>query len=125
VTILALGSVDDDEVASAAGLMNFLRTMSGAIATAIGVTMWENGAQTARDSLTSTVNGAQASMQQLQGRGLSVEQSRMFISQLVDSQASAITTVNMFALFAAVFIGAAAIIWLAPKPRLIDPGVAH
>jgi MFS transporter, DHA2 family, multidrug resistance protein len=125
VTILALGSVDDDEVASAAGLMNFLRTMSGAIATAIGVTMWENGAQSARDSLTSTVNGAQASMQQLQGRGLGVEQSRMFISQLVDSQASAITTVNMFALFAAVFIGAAAIIWLAPKPRLINPGVAH
>jgi hypothetical protein len=31
----------------------------------------------------------------------------------------------MFALFAAVFIGAAAIIWLAPKPRLIEPGVAH
>src|SRR5438309_8318151 len=61
VTILALGSVDDDEVASAAGLMNFLRTMSGAVATAIGVTMWENGSQSARDSLAATLNNTQGS----------------------------------------------------------------
>ena len=65
-------------------------------------------------------------MQALQARGLSLEQSRQFISQLVDSQASAITTVNMFDLFAAVFIGAAAIIWLAPKPRhAVDPASSH
>jgi DHA2 family multidrug resistance protein len=126
VTTLALGSVDDDEMASAAGLMNFLRTMSGAIATAIGVTMWENGAQTARDSLTATLNDTQGSMQVLQSHGFGVEQSRMFVSQLVDSQANAITTVNLFALFAAILLGAAAIIWLAPKPRhAVDPGAAH
>ena len=128
VTTLALGAVDDDEVASAAGLMNFLRTMSGAIATAIGVTMWENGAQSARDSLTSTMNGAQANMQVLQSHGFSLEQSRQFISQLVDPQASAITTVNLFELFAAIFAGAAAIIWFAPKPRhalMLDPATGH
>jgi MFS transporter, DHA2 family, multidrug resistance protein len=126
VTTLALGAVDDDEVASAAGLMNFLRTMSGAIATAIGVTMWENGAQSARDSLTSTMNGAQANMQVLQSHGFSLEQSRQFISQLVDSQASAITTVNLFELFAAIFAGAAAIIWFAPKPRhALIPATGH
>ena len=125
VTILALGSVDDDEMASAAGLMNFLRTMSGAIATAIGVTMWENGAQSARDSLTSTLNNTQGSMQVLQSHGFGFEQSRLFVSQLVDSQANAISTVNLFALFAAILLGAAAIIWAAPKPRLIDPSVAH
>ena len=126
VTTLALGAVDDDEVASAAGLMNFLRTMSGAIATAIGVTMWENGAQRTRDSLTSVLNGTQSNMQVLQAHGFGIEQSRLFISQLVDSQANAISTINLFELFAVIFAGAAAIIWLAPKPRhALDPGAAH
>jgi DHA2 family multidrug resistance protein len=126
VTTLALGAVDDDEVASAAGLMNFLRTMSGAVATAIGVTMWENGAQRARDTLTGVLNDTGATMTTLQARGFGVEQSRQFVSQLVDAQANAITTVNLFELFAAIFLGAAAIIWLAPKPRhAVDPGAAH
>jgi len=126
VTTLALGAVDDDEMASAAGLMNFLRTMSGAVATAIGVTMWENGAQSARDTLTGVLNNTQSNMAVLQAHGFGVEQSRAFISQLVDSQANAITTVNLFELFAAIFLGAAAIIWLAPKPRhAVDPGAAH
>jgi DHA2 family multidrug resistance protein len=126
VTTLALGAVDDDEVASAAGLMNFLRTMSGAVATAIGVTMWENGAQRARDTLSGTLNDTQSSMQVLQAHGFGVEQSRQFVSQLVDAQANAITTVNLFELFAAIFLGAAAIIWLAPKPKhAVNPGAAH
>jgi DHA2 family multidrug resistance protein len=126
VTTLALGAVDDDEMASAAGLMNFLRTMSGAVATAIGVTMWENGAQTARDSLTSVLHNTQSNMTTLQAHGFGVEQSRLFVSQLVDAQANAVSTVNLFELFAVIFLGAAAIIWLAPKPRhAVDPGAAH
>lgn len=126
LTTLALGAVEENEVASAAGLMNFLRTMSGAVATAIGVTMWENGAQGARDTLTGVLQGTGSTMQALQSRGFSVEQSRQFVSQLVDGQAIAITTVNLFELFAAIFVGAAAIIWLAPKPKhAVNPGQGH
>jgi DHA2 family multidrug resistance protein len=126
VTTLALGAVDEDEVASAAGLMNFLRTMSGAVATAIGVTMWENGSQTARDALTGTLNGTQQTMSTLQAHGFGVEQSRAFVSQLVDSQASAITTINLFELFAVILFGAAAIIWLAPRPaRAVNASASH
>ena len=126
LTTLALGAVNDDEVASAAGLMNFLRTMSGAVATAIGVTMWENGAQRARDTLTGVMNGTQSSMATLQAHGFGVEQSRQFISQLVDGQANAVSTVNLFELFAAVFVASAAIIWLAPKPKhAVAMGAGH
>ena len=56
-------------------------------------------------------------MQALQARGLTAEQSRQFISQLVDSQATAISTVSLFSLAAVIFLGSAAIIWLAPKPK--------
>lgn len=117
LTTLALGAVNEDEVASAAGLMNFLRTMSGAIATAVGVTMWENGSQSARDSLTSTLNGTRSIMATLQAHGFGIEQSRQYVSQMVDAQANAVSTVNLFELFAAVFIVAATIVWLAPKPK--------
>ncbi len=126
LTTLALGAVNEDEVASAAGLMNFLRTMSGAVATAIGVTMWENGGQSARDSLTATMNGTSSSMSVLQAHGFSLEQSRQYISQMVDAQANAVSTVNLFELFAAVFAVAAAIIWLAPKPaHAVAAGAGH
>ena len=41
LTALALGSVDPHETAGAAGLQNFLRTLSGAVATSIVTTSWE------------------------------------------------------------------------------------
>ena len=126
LTTLALGAGEEHEVASAAGVMNFLRTMSGAVATAVGVTLWENGAQRARDTLTGTLNGAQGAMATLQAHGFGVEQSRQYVSQLVESQANAVSTVNLFELFAAVFVAAATIIWLAPRPKhAVSPGQGH
>ena len=126
LTTLALGAVEENEVASAAGLMNFLRTMSGAVATAIGVTMWENGAQRTRDTLSGAMNGTASTMATLQAHGFGIEQSRQYVSQMLDSQANAISTVNLFELFAAVFVFAATLIWLAPKPKhAVEPGAAH
>ena len=45
---MALASVKPHEMASAAGLMNFLRTMAGAIGASIAVTMWDDQAKVAR-----------------------------------------------------------------------------
>lgn len=42
LTALALGSVSDAEMDSAAGLMNFIRSLAGAFATSIVNTSWEN-----------------------------------------------------------------------------------
>ena len=42
LTGLAMGSVNEEETASAAGLMNFVRTISGAIATSLVTTSWQN-----------------------------------------------------------------------------------
>jgi MFS transporter, DHA2 family, multidrug resistance protein len=126
LTTLALGAVEENEVASAAGVMNFLRTMSGAVATAIGVTMWENGTQAARSGLTAILNGTGSTMQALEARGFTAEQSRGLVSRLVDGQAAALSTVRMFELCALIFVGAAAIIWLAPRPKhKVEMGAAH
>ena len=126
LTTLALGAVREDEVASAAGVMNFLRTMSGAIGTAVAMTVWYDGAQSARAQLSGVLNGAQQTMQSLQMRGFSVEQSRQMVSQMVDGQASALATGSIFVTAAIVFAAAASIVWLAPRPKhAVAAGHAH
>ena len=126
LTTLALGAVDEDEVASAAGVMNFLRTMAGAIGTAIVTTLWYDGAQSKRSELSGIMNGEEAAMQSLQSSGMTSEQSRQFISQLVDGQANALSTGSIFVTAAIVFAAAATIVWLAPRPKhAVAAGHAH
>jgi len=74
LTTIALGAVDEEETASAAGVMNFLRTMAGAIAVAISTTLWYDGAQEKRAALSGILNGAQSTVDQLVARGFSTEQ---------------------------------------------------
>ncbi len=126
LTTLALGAVREEEVASAAGVMNFLRTMAGAVGTAIVTTMWYDGAQGIRSELSGVLNGVEATMQSLQAHGYSVEQSRQVVSQLVDGQSTALATGSIFVTAAMVFAAAATIIWLAPRPRhAVAAGHAH
>ena len=126
LTTLALGAVREEEVASAAGVMNFLRTMAGAVGTAIVTTMWYDGAQGIRSQLSGVLNGADGTMQSLQARGFTVEQSRQMVSQLVDGQATALSTGSIFVTAAITFACAAAIVWLAPRPtQAVAAGQAH
>lgn len=126
LTSLALGAVEESEVASAAGVMNFLRTMSGAVATAIATTVWYDGAQATRAELSGVLNRAQQTMQSLQMHGYSVEQSRQVVSNLVDGQATALATGSIFTTAAIVFAAAASIVWLAPRPKhAVAAGHAH
>jgi DHA2 family multidrug resistance protein len=126
LTSLALGAVEESEVASAAGVMNFLRTMSGAVATAIATTVWYDGAQATRAELSGVLNGTQQAMQSLQMHGYTVEQSRQVVSNLVDGQATALATGSIFTTAAIVFAAAASIVWLAPRPKhAVAAGHAH
>jgi MFS transporter, DHA2 family, multidrug resistance protein len=126
LTTLALGAVREDEVASAAGVMNFLRTMSGAVGTAIVTTMWYDGAQSKRAELSGVLNGAQATMQSLQAHGFTYEQSRQFLSNVVDGQSTALATGSVFVTAAITFAAAASIVWLAPRPKhAVAAGHAH
>lgn len=126
LTTLALGAVSEEETASAAGVMNFLRTMSGAVGTAIVTTLWYDGAQGLRGDLSGTLNSAQQTMQTLQANGLTPDQSRQFVSQLVDGQSMALSTGSIFVTAAAIFAAAAAIVWLAPRPKhKVAHGHAH
>ena len=126
LTTLALGAVSEEEATSAAGVMNFLRSMAGAIATAIVTTRWYDGVQGIRSQLSGVPSGAQQSIERLQAHGLSAEQSRLFVSQLVDQQSTALATGSIFITAALTFAAAATIIWLALRPKhAVAAGHAH
>lgn len=126
LTTIALGAVDEEETASAAGVMNFLRTMSGAVGVALSNTLWYDGAQEKRDTLSGTLNNAQGMMDQLTAGGFTTEQARLIISQMVDKEAVALATGQTFVIAAIIFAAAASIIWFAPRPtRVVDTSAAH
>ena len=127
LTVLALGSVPPREVASAAGLMAFLRTLGTAIATSAATTAWANGTESARAQLVGLLNGGQAAMDQMVRAGFSMEQARGAIEQLVERQGAALSASSLFVTTGLLCVGAAQLVWLIPKPKLTGrpPPAAH
>ncbi|OTG81075.1 DHA2 family efflux MFS transporter permease subunit [Acinetobacter sp. ANC 4648] len=125
LTNLALGAVRPDEIASAAGLMNFVRTMAGAIGASIAVTIWDDHSKLARSEIVSTMH-VEPTQQQLVQHGLSSESALGLISSLVDKEALTLSVNHVFLIFAMIFIFAGLIIWLCPKPKgNVGAGHAH
>lgn len=125
-TTLALAAVLERETASAAGVMNFLRTLAGAIGASVATTMSERGTQASRAQLAAVLDDPEGAMASMQAGGLSPEQARAALDMMVQSQAFTIATNQVFLVSALLFIVAASIIWLAPKPaRVVDLSAAH
>ncbi|CAL4866921.1 Multidrug export protein EmrB [Asticcacaulis sp. MM231] len=126
LTALALSSVSEAETASAAGLMNFSRTMAGAIATSIVNTVWADNATYQRSELVGVLNGASDMMNDLAAKGMSLEQARGTLDQLVQSQSVMLATNQVFTVIAILFVLSAFVIWLAPRPtRVADTSAVH
>jgi DHA2 family multidrug resistance protein len=117
LTALSLGSVEPHEMASAAGLQNFLRTLSGAVATSVVQTIWEDKASYNHSELSGLADRSGQAMQTFQAQGMSHDQALYALNNLVDEQSVMIATNQTMALVAVSFFIAAAFIWLAPKPK--------
>jgi MFS transporter, DHA2 family, multidrug resistance protein len=116
LTALALGSVKPEETVSAAGLMSFVRTLSGAVATAIATTAWDESGRVARSDMVSTLNDPAGAMAKMQASGMTMEQAKMMLERLVEVQASTVSVLHIY-FYAALAIGAAAaMVWFIPKP---------
>ncbi|KHL24755.1 multidrug resistance protein B [Croceibacterium mercuriale] len=125
LTTIALAAVQQEETASAAGLMSFLRTMGGAIGTSLSTTLFANNISVARSEMVGRLN-EDTTVQALQGNGFSPDQVRAAVEQLVTQESSALAITHMFLLGSIIFVVAASAIWLAPRPkRLPPPGAAH
>jgi DHA2 family multidrug resistance protein len=121
LTALALGSVEEHETASAAGLMNFIRTLSGAVATSIVTTAWENKTSYMHAELAGLVDRSGETARTLANMGLSSDSIRAALDRMAQSQSVMLATNEILLFVAVVFALAALVIWLAPRPtRKVD-----
>jgi len=121
LTALALGSVDEAETASGAGLQNFLRTMSGAVATSLTTTAWDDKATYAHAELAGLADKSCDTLTKLTASGMSHDMAVNQLNNLVQGQSVMIATNQLMFVVAVAFAIAALAIWLAPKPgRVID-----
>ena len=121
LTGLALASVDEDETASAAGLMNFLRTLSGAFATSLITTVWDDQITRNHAELVGLSDSDQSVRTLLESSGMTPDAVLQSIDRLISGQAVMLATNQIMAFVGVAFIFAASVIWLAPKPkRVVD-----
>jgi MFS transporter, DHA2 family, multidrug resistance protein len=121
LTALSLGSVEERETASAAGLQNFLRTLSGAVATSLVTTAWEDKTTYIHAELSGLADHNGDLAQLMTAAGTSPDAAAALLNNLVQGQSVMIATNQMMFLVALAFVIAAAVIWLAPKPtRTVD-----
>jgi DHA2 family multidrug resistance protein len=121
LTALALGSVEEHETASAAGLQNFLRTLSGAVATSIVNTSWENDTSVKHAEVVGLVDRDGTTTSSLIASGMSPDAANSTVDNLLQGQSVMLATNHLMSIVVVVFVAAALIIWLAPKPtRAVD-----
>jgi DHA2 family multidrug resistance protein len=124
LTSLALSSVLPAETASAAGLFNFIRTLSGAFATSMVTTFWENDANANHAQMVGDLDRYGDTTRTLVASGLTPEQASVQLDHLLMSQAVILANNQIFQVLVLTLMVAACSIWLAPKPTRIakDPG---
>ena len=122
-TGLALGCVDEREMDSAAGLMNFLRTLSGAFATSLVTTVWSDQATHNHAELVGITDADGRMRDLLSQGGATPDAANQVIDYMITSQSIMLSTNQIMTVIGFIFIFAATLIWLAPKPvRTIEPG---
>ncbi|AOO64402.1 multidrug resistance transporter EmrB [Sulfurospirillum halorespirans DSM 13726] len=122
-TGLALGSVEEREMDSAAGLMNFLRTLSGAFATSLVNSSWSDLITIKHAQLVDISDSDNSFRMMFEQQNTPVDVTNQMIDSLITSQAVMLATNEVMLYLGVAFICAAFAIWLAPKPtRFVEAG---
>lgn len=121
LTVISLSAVQPRETASAAGLLNFGRTISTAFSTSLVTTYWSNQTALDRSGLVGRLNGVDSTLQHLQSLGLTYSQALKSLENMVENQAMAMATVHLFLIAAIVMVIAGLTVFLAPRPKSTKP----
>ncbi|WP_321796564.1 DHA2 family efflux MFS transporter permease subunit [Caballeronia sp. J97] len=129
MTTITLSSVSDERLAGAAGLSNFLRTLSGAIGTAVSTTFWENDMIRHHARLTESVTpysaGTSAYSDLLSGLGLSGQALTAQLDRVVSAQAYMMSTNDFFRISFYAFLVLAAMVWLTRPKKGASASMGH
>jgi DHA2 family multidrug resistance protein len=121
LTGVAMGSVTEAETASASGLMNFVRTISGAIATSMVTTVWENKSKYFHAELANGLDPTGDLARSITALPRSGELGRSLADMMVTGQSMLLATNALMVGLGIVFVVAALFVVLTPKPtRTVD-----
>jgi len=121
LTGLALGDLQQSQIAAASGLNNFLRISAGAFATSVATTLWD--ARTALhharlvEHLTLANPATVATLDQLERQGMSEPQRLAFLDRLVTQQAATLSVLDLFYASAIVLVLLIPLVWIARPAR--------
>jgi DHA2 family multidrug resistance protein len=114
---LIVADVGPEEQANAAGLANFMRTLGGAFATSLVQTAWSDAGRRSQTALADAMVHGATAIRAYEAAGMSHPAAVAMLTGIVESQSVMLATVHIFGLVAIVFMVAALLIWLAPKPK--------
>jgi len=116
-------------LASASGLSNFLRTLAGAIGTAVSTTYWENDAIYHHAVLAESVNAYSSNTTAYQNvlstLGLAGDSVSAQLNSLVTQQGYMMATNDFFRISCAAFVLLAVLVWITKPKRGAGPAMGH
>jgi DHA2 family multidrug resistance protein len=118
------------DIASAAGLSNFVRTFSGSVSTAVCVFMWNDRSERHYANLTEHItpdsNAWTADQAQLEQSGIHGDTAMAATSQVLNTQALTMGANDIFLMLACLFLVLIPIVWFARPPfRAVGTGGGH
>jgi DHA2 family multidrug resistance protein len=129
MTTITLSSIPDERLASASGLSNFLRTLSGAIGTAISTTFWEDDAIRHHAILAESVTQASAAtsayQDALSSLGVEAHALTAQLNEIVTQQATMMATNDFFRISAVAFAVLAVLVWITKPRKGAGPSMGH
>jgi MFS transporter, DHA2 family, multidrug resistance protein len=117
---ILMSGVTSNELASASGVSNFVRTMAGSFSTAITVWIWNRRSDYHHSVLTEHINSASHSWAQYQAQlsahGISGANAAGFVNQVITSQASTLGVNDVFNMLGLMYIVLIPTVWFAKPP---------
>jgi DHA2 family multidrug resistance protein len=127
---MSLSELAPKELASGAGLSNFLRILAGSFGTSLSITLWDRRAalhySQLAEHITQTSPVSVQAIEQLRALSGSTETAYAALARIMARQAVMLATDDIFWLSGCLFLGLIAVLWLARKPRAVAaaPGEA-
>ncbi len=117
---ILMSGVASNELASASGVSNFMRTMAGSFSTAITVWIWNRRSDYHHALLTEHINNASHSWSQYQAQlgahRIGGVRASEFVNQVISSQASTLAVNDVLMMLGLIFVAMIPIIWFAKPP---------
>jgi len=117
---IMLSGIRPSDLASASGLSNFMRTMSGSIATAMTVFMWNRRSDYHHTVLIEHISNSSAGWSnyqtQLSAQGVTGTKAMEYVDQVISAQALTLGVNDVFRTLAWIFLLLIPFVWLAKPP---------